>query len=213
MSGAERLLCLIAEATEAATYMPVQRSNHAGYRFGSDMVAAIPIPLWESIVEAADQAAEERELVAERDPPSPERIAAIREALERSHAGMSAHGELWETCKKCRYALAALDELTAALSAETERAEQHDTNCLLAQRRRDEARAERDSLAVQLEQARAALRYIADLDLSEWRYDQTGNGVHKLIAIAKACAALAALPEAPPTEPTDTRRYAQTSGQ
>ncbi len=59
----ERLRSLIAEAAEAAVYMTVDRYNHAGYRMAGGMVATIPIPLWEQIVEAIDQhvEAEERE--------------------------------------------------------------------------------------------------------------------------------------------------------
>ena len=54
-----RLHDLIAEAAEQAIYLPVTRVNSSGYAFGSDMVAALPIPLWERIVEATDQLAEE----------------------------------------------------------------------------------------------------------------------------------------------------------
>lgn len=55
----ERVRELVEDAAEKAIYLPVQRSNSAGYRFGADMVAAIPIPLWEQIVEAVDQLVEQ----------------------------------------------------------------------------------------------------------------------------------------------------------
>lgn len=53
------LVAVISEASEQAIYMPVQRVNHHGAHMGSDMVAAIPIPVWERLVEACDQFSEE----------------------------------------------------------------------------------------------------------------------------------------------------------
>lgn len=51
----ERLAVAIEDAAEQATLLPVSRYIGAGYRVQSDMVYAIPVPLWETI---------ERELTA-----------------------------------------------------------------------------------------------------------------------------------------------------
>ena len=49
----------IREACYHTVYMPVQRQNAHGGQMSPDMMAAIPIPLWERVVEACDQMMEE----------------------------------------------------------------------------------------------------------------------------------------------------------
>lgn len=52
--SSQELLDVMQRVGEAVIYMPVQRVNHNGIRFGSDMVAAIPVPLWEELVARFD---------------------------------------------------------------------------------------------------------------------------------------------------------------
>lgn len=41
-------------ASEAVIYLPVQRQNMHGGQMSPDLVAAIPVPLWEELVEKFD---------------------------------------------------------------------------------------------------------------------------------------------------------------
>ena len=53
------LVAAITAAAEASIYLPVERVSGAGNRRAPDAMAAIPIPLWERVVEACDQFNEE----------------------------------------------------------------------------------------------------------------------------------------------------------
>lgn len=48
------LLTAMERASEAAVYLPVQRQNMHGGQMSPDMVAAIPVPLWEALIDAFD---------------------------------------------------------------------------------------------------------------------------------------------------------------
>jgi hypothetical protein len=49
------LLEAMEQASEAAIYMPVQRQNMHGGQMAPDVMAAIPVPLWERLIDAFDE--------------------------------------------------------------------------------------------------------------------------------------------------------------
>ena len=49
------LLEAMGQASEAAIYLPVQRQNMHGGQMAPDVMAAIPVPLWERLIDAFDE--------------------------------------------------------------------------------------------------------------------------------------------------------------
>lgn len=48
------LLSVMERVGEAVVYLPVQRQNMHGGQMTPDAMAAIPVPLWEELIEAFD---------------------------------------------------------------------------------------------------------------------------------------------------------------
>lgn len=52
--ASRELLEVMERASEAVVYLPVQRQNHHGGQMAPDVMAAIPVPLWEELVAVFD---------------------------------------------------------------------------------------------------------------------------------------------------------------